>query len=129
VGLDISTDGLRRFARLMGESPGGDPLRYIEEEDPELRRLFGFDPLQEKQNNSKKFKMNFRLVPHAYAETSIQDPYERLNTWVPTIPELGQYLPLVRKLLDHMAHSLVKKVDIRPEVASVYQKLVLTTSW
>ena len=129
VGLDISTDGLRRLARLMGESPGVDPLRYVEEEDPELRRLFGFEAGPADQNAPKKIKLNFRFIPEAFAETSPQNPFARLNSWVPTIPELRQYLPLVRKLLDQKVQALIKKVDIRPEVASVYQKLVLTASW
>ena len=129
VGLEISKDGLRRLARLMGESPGADPLRYVTEEDPELRKLFGFDAVPEEKSPSETLKLNFRLVRPAFAETSPQNPLARLNAWVPTIPELSQYLPMVRKLLEQKAHSLLKKVNIRSEVASVYQKLVLTASW
>jgi soluble lytic murein transglycosylase-like protein len=43
-GIEISTDGLRRLARVMGPSAPEDPVAYREEVDPELRRSLGFGP-------------------------------------------------------------------------------------
>ncbi len=39
VGLDISTDGLRRLARLLNDDPSIDPLKYLDEIDPVLQQL------------------------------------------------------------------------------------------
>ncbi len=47
VGLDISTDGLRRLARLLNDTPSIDPLKYPVEIDPVLQQLFGFGIPQE----------------------------------------------------------------------------------
>src|SRR5690606_30179854 len=41
-GLEISTAGLQRMARLVLRQ-GGDPLHYDQAPDPELRRRFGFE--------------------------------------------------------------------------------------
>jgi hypothetical protein len=127
--LEISTDGLRRLARLVGDSPGVDPLRYEDEVDPELRRLFGFDPVEKEQRDPEPPKYNFRWIRPAFAGTSSQHSLERLNKWVPTRNEIDQYLPLVRELLDQNANFLLKGVNISPPVASVYQKLVLAAAW
>src|SRR5207247_2424864 len=42
LGLEISTDGLRRLARVLDPSYAGDPLAYTEAPDPVLRELFHF---------------------------------------------------------------------------------------
>ena len=42
AGLDISTDGLRRLARLLNDNPSIDPLKYPVEIDPVLQQLFDF---------------------------------------------------------------------------------------
>ncbi|HME71769.1 MAG TPA: transglycosylase SLT domain-containing protein [Myxococcota bacterium] len=44
VGLEISQDGLRRFARLLSPSRSEDPLAYGTQIDTELRAIFGFGP-------------------------------------------------------------------------------------
>jgi hypothetical protein len=129
VGLEISTNGLRRLARLVSDSPGIDPLRYGEEEDPELRRLFGFTPSMEEGKDPGALKLNFRLIRRAYAGTPPQPSLSRLNEWVPTPGELDQYLPLVRKLLDKKADSLLKDVNITPKAISVFKNLVLAAAW
>ena len=40
AGLDISTDGLKRLARLLNDNPSIDPLKYPVEIDPVLQQLF-----------------------------------------------------------------------------------------
>ena len=47
AGLDISTDGLRRLARLLNDNPSIDPLKYPVEIDPVLQQLFEFGNPQE----------------------------------------------------------------------------------
>jgi hypothetical protein len=129
VGLEISTNGLRRLARLVSDSPGIDPLRYVEEEDPELRRLFGFTQDLEEKKDPGALKLNFRLIRRAHAATPPQPSLSRLNGWVPTPAELDQYLPLVRKLLNNNAGLLLKDVNITPKAGSVFKNLVLAAAW
>jgi hypothetical protein len=43
LGVEISSEGLRRLARTLAPTRPGDPLRFGSEMDPELRKLFGFD--------------------------------------------------------------------------------------
>lgn len=45
-GVELTTNGLRRMARMIDPSPSADPTAYSEAVDPELRELFGFgEPL------------------------------------------------------------------------------------
>jgi hypothetical protein len=44
LGARISAADLRRLARIMAPNATGDPLRFNDEEDPELQRIFGFTP-------------------------------------------------------------------------------------
>ncbi len=43
-GVELTTDGLRRMARMIEPSPLSDPTAYSEAIDTELRDLFGFGP-------------------------------------------------------------------------------------
>jgi len=129
VGLEISADGLRRLARLINDNPHMDPLRYTDEEDPELRRLFGFEPFEEDKTDSKPLKLNFLFTSPAFAEILPRETLKRLNQWVPDRTELDQYLPLIRRLLDHEADTLLKSVRLSPDAASVFRKLVLAAAW
>ena len=43
-GVELSTGGLRRMARMLEPAPSVDPTAYSEALDPELRELFGFGP-------------------------------------------------------------------------------------
>src|SRR5262249_5079552 len=42
LGLEISSDGLRRLARLVDPQQRADPIPVTDAVDPELRSLFGF---------------------------------------------------------------------------------------
>ena len=55
AGLDISTDGLRRLARLLNDNPSIDPLKSLPVEiDPVLQQLFEFGNPQEITPPKKK---------------------------------------------------------------------------
>ena len=129
LGLEITTDGLRRLARLTDERSEFNPLRYVDDADPEMRRLFGFEPVEEEQKDLEPLKLNFFMIRPAFAATSSQQSWARLDKWVPTQAELDQYLPLVRNLLDHNTNFLLKNVNISSQAASIYQKLVLAAAW
>ena len=126
VGLDISTDGLRRLARLLNDDPFIDPLKYIDEIDPVLQQLFGFGISGEIELPSKKSEgLKFQLIRMAYAANS----RDRLNRWVPTEAELKPYLLEIRKLLLEEADARIGSSTIEKEYAQLFRKLMLTTAW
>jgi cell division septation protein DedD len=125
VGLDISTDGLRRLARLLNDTPSIDPLKYPVEIDPVLQQLFGFGIPQEIVPQKKTFSFNLQLIRPAFAATR----WDRLNRWVPTAAELDPYLREIRDLLLEEADERVKSSTIAPKYARVFRKLMLATAW
>jgi len=44
IGMEISKDGLLRLAHLLQSDLKTDPLQYSDDEDPELRKIFGLPP-------------------------------------------------------------------------------------
>jgi hypothetical protein len=113
----------------VSDSPGIDPLRYEDEEDPELRRLFGFTPSGDERKDPGTLKLNFRLIRRAHAGTPPQTSLSRLDGWVPTPEELDEYLPLVRKLLVKNAVALLKDANLTPKAESVFKNLVMAAAW
>ena len=125
AGLDISTDGLRRLARLLNDDPSVDPLKYLDETDPVLQQLFDFETSGEIIQPKKPQGFNFQLVRPVYAA----NPGNRLNRWVPTAPELKAYLLEIRKLLLKEADARIRSSPIAQKYARIYRKLILTAAW
>jgi hypothetical protein len=125
AGLDISTDGLRRLARLLNDNPSIDPLKYPVEIDPVLQQLFNFGIPQETVSPKKPFGFNLQLIRPAFAASR----WDRLNRWVPTAAELDPYLREIRDLLLEEADERIKSSTIAPKYARVFRKLVLATAW
>lgn len=134
VGLDISTDGLRRLARMLApqEGEGQDPLFYSLEVDPSLRQLFGFGP---PLSPSPQRNINLSFFSHwlwrdAWATDGV-DPalIAQLNRWVPTLKDINTYLPLVHRLLNHTAENSLHKRQLKPKFQSIYRWLLLATAW
>ena len=125
VGLDISTDGLRRLARILNNDPSIDPIKYLDEVDPVLQQLFNFQKSGKiiQQKNSHSF--NFQLIQPAYAANL----RHRLNRWVPNTDELGEYLLEVRNLLLEEADARISSSSIGKEYARIFRKLMLATAW
>jgi hypothetical protein len=72
-------------------------------------------------------------VPAAHAAASSGWDWHtlvtRLNAWVPSGKrEMGEYLPMVREMLDGTAHTLADR-RLPPEQFDVYRNLVVTTAW
>lgn len=124
VGLDISTDGLRRLARLISDEQLDEVLRYDEAIDPELQRLFEqrFEP---ERSDPSALRFDFSLVPRARAAA----PAEKLNRWAPESDELGDYLPMVAQLLDQSTKHALGKQRLEPAHQELFRKLVLATAW
>ncbi len=125
AGLDISTDGLRRLARLLNDDPSVDPLKYLDETDPVLQQLFDFETSGEIIQQKKPQGFNFQLVRPVYAA----NPGDRLNRWVPTAAELKSYLLEIRKLLLKEADARIRSSPIAQKYARIYRKLILTAAW
>ena len=124
-GLDISADGLRRLARMIAPSAGGDPLAYDEAVDPELRERFGFGPPPPPPEPNPDVDLSWFWPAAAYAA----EPASRLNHWVPTRDDLDEYLPLVRDLLNETAERTLDTKELKPEFHQLYRRLVLATAW
>jgi hypothetical protein len=125
AGLDISTDGLRRLARLLNDNPSLDPLQFLDEIDPELQNLFDLGIPEEIGPRKKSQGFNLQVVPSAFAATS----RDRLNRWVPTADELVPYMREVRLLLLEEADARIRASTITGEHARIFQKLMLAAAW
>jgi hypothetical protein len=141
---------LRDLARVIipGEAP--DPLLYEMGVDPELRSIFGFEEPLPPVDSSPLLGPTAALggplallariaegagnwlIPTANAAASGWDWHTlvtRLNTWVPGGKrEMGEYLPMVREMLDSTAHTLAER-RLPPEHFDVFRNLVATTAW
>ena len=120
VGLDISTDGLRRLARMLNE--GEELLDYDEAVDPTLRRL-----LEESSTSAavpSAWRFNVSLFPKAFAAEA-----NRLNRWAPKRADLPEYLPSVAQLMEASVQETLDKRDLDPTYQELYRDLVLATAW
>jgi len=125
AGLDISTDGLRRLARLLNDNPSLDPLQFLDEIDPELQNLFDLGIPKEIGPRKKSQSFNLQFVPSAFAATS----RDRLNRWVPTADELVPYMREVRLLLLEEADARIQASTITGEHARIFRNLMLAAAW
>jgi hypothetical protein len=124
IGLDISADGLRRLARLIDDGYGEEALRYGEEVDPELQRLFQ-EQFPARVPEGATLRLDFSLFPRAWAAT----PADRLANWAPSRDELDDYLPLVSQLLRTTAGDIAKKHGLAGEYRDLFRNMVLATAW
>lgn len=171
-GVELSTDGLRRMARMIEPAPFTDPTAYDESVDTELRELFGFGPPLQAPTEEEEMAPALeadpgasRSVPEPLPAPPVPPPapsapesptpaepplpqsfWDRpdrleialvggavsqrsLERWIPTLAELGEYLPRVRELL--RATSLrTQRAKVLPErYSALFRHLVLATAW
>jgi septal ring-binding cell division protein DamX len=124
IGLDISTNGLRRLARMINATQPQDMLRYGEEIDPELQQLLQ-EQFESPPAEPSTFQFNFSLFPEAHAATAERD----LNRWIPTKDDLAVYLPRVSAVLYESADKVLKEDKLQPGYRKLYQNIVLATAW
>ncbi len=132
--LDLSADGLRRMARIVGPRDEGDPLVYTTEIDPQLRELFGFgapiEPPDEYPEEGPVARLLALLVGSAWAADGPDSALgKKLHRWVPSPEDVGQYLPLVRELLTQIGARTLDAAKLDPPFAEVYERAVLATAW
>lgn len=124
VGLDISTDGLRRMARMLNEGEVNELLRYGEEVDPQLQQLFQ-QQFQRQQLVPSAWHFDFSFMSQAYAIVR----GDTLNMWAPKKKELGDYLPKIADLLEESAETVLQKQNLKQDYRVLYENLVLATAW
>ena len=77
LGMHISSDGLRRLARMLQPGSGEDPLRFDWQIDPALRELFQFQPEEPEQKTQD-------TLPELPPESPQQDSPAELPAEIPT---------------------------------------------
>lgn len=153
AGVEISSAGLRRLARILApeDQPDQadskdpvDPLEHDDGVDPELRRSFGFgEPLPRPEylfDSSARDEIRIPdrvldgllgwLVPAASAAAGF-DPAvaRRLNSWVPKTADVNDYLPLVQKVLSHAVTEQLRANPLDGRYHGVYRQLVFAAAW
>lgn len=131
VGMEISTDGLRRLARILAPEDRHDPLEYNQEIDPSLRKLFGFQPAKPVLSPRPSANNRFSLFRVAHADPAVSETalVKRLHRWVPGRGELTEYLRLVHMLLVQTAYESLKTGKLESQYTSLYRIIVLATAW
>ena len=132
LGMQITTDGLRRLARTLQPAGTADPLYFDWQVDPVLRELFHFapepapepvpdaDPAQSTPPLSQRF-WDF-LLPMVYAEEVHLS--RSLDRWVPRSEELEEYRQQIGELLQSAAAEEIKRSNLDPLYTEIFQHLV-----
>ena len=131
LNLDISSDGLRRLARMITPGNIDNPLLYDERVDPDLRRLFDFGPPLElpKSDSPPPSGLNW-LIKSAWA----QDSWDRktifkLNQWIPTKENLHGYLMRVLWLLEDVVFKVLRDNPLEDSFQEIFHPLMLASAW
>ncbi len=132
--LDLSADGLRRMARIVGPQDEGDPLVYSTDVDPQLRQLFGFGPAIDPPDDYPEDTPLAWLTRFFVATANAADGPDsalgkRLHQWVPGPADLDQYLPVMRELLQQIGARTLESRKLDPPFAEVYKRAVYATAW
>lgn len=133
MGVDISVSGLRRMARMLIPD-GADPLEYRDDYDPEIRRSFGFeDELPPPTIPTVIDELGAWLFRGAYAAdmTVVLDPelIKRLNDWVPSRPDLDEYIPKVDGVLRSVTEETLAKSKLDVQFHVIYRAAMLSAAW
>ncbi len=150
AGIELTTDGLRRMARMIEPAPQVDPTAYGNAVDPELRELFGFGPQLDTGDPDQPPEAEVEPPAPAPAPPGSQwrpprrDPAaallrpmfvpaasERpgLDSWIPRPGELLEYLAQVRQLLASAALGTQQAEDLPARHGPLFRSLVLATAW
>lgn len=134
LGMHITTDGLRRLARMLQPGYKDDPLHFDWEVDPALRNLLNFlpEPLPSPATPTLGALLLGLLVGTAHADETVPltlaEVSNRLNGWVPTGPELEEYGFLLAQLLRNAGQAQLKNAGLTSEYGLIYQQLVPATA-
>jgi hypothetical protein len=130
AGIEVTSDGLRRLARLLIPDDPQDPLSHGEGVDPALREAFGFGPPVPPPRYAPEASWLDWLIPSAVAATSLNPKIrDRLNTWVPKSRDIPEYLPMVREVLHHVIDAQLQSRPMNAEFQPTYRRLVYAAAW
>ncbi len=130
AGIDISSDGLRRLARILIPDDPRDPLQRDDGIDPELRGSMGFgEPLPPPQNTNETSWLHRLFRPAHAAEQLDLSTVRKLNNWVPKTTDMDVYLPMVRDVLRHVVTQQLSANELDRAFHEVFRNLVFTTAW
>lgn len=131
VGLDVSLDGLRRFALIMAPADDVDPLEVEEGVDNDLRRSFGFgEPIPPPEQNPDELDLLNWLITPAWGEDVLDKAtLKQLNSWAPNRTDIERYLPLARDLLKRTGEQTARNRQLDPQYHTFFNSMVLATAW
>jgi hypothetical protein len=148
VGIEMSPQGLRRLASLLGEEEKEAGLQYSYELDPRLRELLGlgpplpesgpsFDaeefesPAESETVPSENSLWQGSLLRLASAGDRAPAIPPELREWIPPQSQEGlpQYLSKVHQVLQKATEETLSKNRQPSKVHSLYRLLVLATAW
>jgi hypothetical protein len=122
--LRPSADGLRRLARSLRPSAGGDPLAYDQRLDPELGTLFGVPALPDAPAAPPRTTSWLDLVIRS-AHAAGERPLDR---WVPTRAELDLYQERVAALLRESAARELGRGELAAPYDAMFRDLLPATA-
>ena len=127
--LDISTNGLRRLARLIAPAGTVDPLQYDEKVDPELRELFDFgkpvDLPQPTPTSNNSWFISSAWAQDSWSRKTLFD----LNKWIPTKDNIHGYLVRVRWMLEDVVYKVLRDKPLEESFRDIFQPLTLASAW
>ena len=130
AGIEVTSDGLRRLARMLIPESSEDPLAHGEGVDAALRRAFGFGPPLPAPRFAPEASWLEWFIPSAVAATSVNPKLaDRLNNWVPKTRDIPEYLPMVREVLHHVIDAQLRSQPLAAEYHPVYRRLVFAAAW
>ncbi len=137
LGMQVTTDGLRRLARTLQPDTAGDPLYFDWEVDPALRDLFHFDPEPPAPPEEEKIipvesppSVSYRLLqfflPSVYADQTNEG--RSLERWVPLPEELDEYQERINKLLQSVTNEVLERSKLDSRYEEIFRYLVPSTA-
>src|SRR5438132_3822384 len=135
LGLEISTDGLRRLARVLAPTYLGDPLAYTEAPDPVLRELFHFhEPAPSESTPApppadESSWLGPRAAWAAPPPDELGTLAHRLDRWLPRADELPAYRDAVGRLLALVAGRTAGANAVEARFEHLYGVLVPAVAW
>ena len=135
LGLEISSDGLRRLARVLDPTYVGDPLAYTEAPDPVLRELFHFHepaPSESTPAPPPADESSWLGPRTAWAAPPLDELgtiARRLDRWLPRPDELTAYRDAVGRLLALVAGRTAGANAVEDRFARLYGVLVPAVAW
>ncbi len=125
LGMQISTDGLRRLARSLRPEASGDPLAYDWNVDPQLHELFDFETLPEAAPETTPGQSWLELfITPAHADSNTPP----LDRWVPKPDELAAYQSRMASLLQQTADAELQRAGLGSPYDKIFRNMIPTTA-